>query len=199
VREQLAPSRLIEQARRAEPGRLDSLLESFRSYLRLLARTSTQLPMQQDAVSDIVQDTLLRAWECFGQFQGTTEAELAVWLRRILLNHLVDLVRRPEARGLGRCQSLEEVCNRSSQRLAKFLADDSLSPSQQAERRDLTVVLADALEELSPHHRDVIVLHDLQQLGWDEVGRRMERTPAAARRLWARALIRLKPLLERRL
>jgi RNA polymerase sigma-70 factor (ECF subfamily) len=196
-----APSRLIEQARNAEPGILDCLLESFRNYLRLLARASIEPALRQDAaVSDVVQDTLLRAWEHFDQFQGSTEAELAGWLRRILLNHLVDLTRRrPEARGMGRRLSLEEMVDRSSEALTKILADDSSSPSQKAERRDLAVVLADALEELSPDHRDVIVLHDLEQLDWDEVARRTGRTPGAARMLWARALTRLRPLIEKKL
>jgi RNA polymerase sigma-70 factor (ECF subfamily) len=36
----------------------------------------------------------LEATEKFSQFQGSTEAELVAWLRRILASKLVDLVRR---------------------------------------------------------------------------------------------------------
>jgi DNA-directed RNA polymerase specialized sigma24 family protein len=49
------------------------------------------------------------------------------------------------------------------------------------------------------NHREVLVLHHLQGLGWDEVGRRMGRTPNAVRKLWARALSQLRPLIDERL
>ncbi len=65
--------------------------------------------------------------------------------------------------------------------MERVLATDSTSPSASAERRDLGVVLSDALAQLSPEYRDVIVLHHLEGLGWEDVGRRMGRTAGAAR------------------
>jgi RNA polymerase sigma-70 factor (ECF subfamily) len=62
----------------------------------------------------------------------------------------------------------------------------------------MSVILADALAELSDDYREVIVLHNLEELDWPEVARRMNRTPSAARMLWARALKQLRPLLEER-
>ena len=47
----------------------------------------------------------------------------------------------------------------------------------------LGVVLSDALAELGEDHREVIVLHHLEGLGWDEVARRMGRTAGAVRML----------------
>jgi hypothetical protein len=38
--------RLIAHARRAEPGALDRLLESYRNFLRLLARTGLDQSLQ---------------------------------------------------------------------------------------------------------------------------------------------------------
>jgi RNA polymerase sigma-70 factor (ECF subfamily) len=61
------------------------------------------------------------------------------------------------------------------------------------------VVLSDALAELGEDHREVLVLHHLEGLGWDEVARRMGRTPNAVRKLWARALDQLRPLIDERL
>jgi RNA polymerase sigma-70 factor (ECF subfamily) len=61
------------------------------------------------------------------------------------------------------------------------------------------VVLADALDEVSADHREVIVLRSLEERDWDEVARRMGRTPGAVRLLWTRALKQLRPLIEKRL
>jgi DNA-directed RNA polymerase specialized sigma24 family protein len=48
-------------------------------------------------------------------------------------------------------------------------------------------------------YREVIVLHNLEGLGWDEVARRMGRTAGAVRQLWTRALMQLRPLIDERL
>ena len=194
--------RLIERARRQEPGALDRLLDSYRNYLRLLARTGLDASLQGKAdPSDLVQDALLKASQRFAQFRGATDAELAGWLRQILARCLADFVRRYRTGGrrAGREQSLEQLLGRSSEAMERVLATNGHSPSASAERRDLGVVLSDALAELSEDHREVIVLHHLEGLGWDEVARRLGRTAGAVRMLWTRALKQLRPLIDEQL
>jgi RNA polymerase sigma-70 factor (ECF subfamily) len=194
--------RLIDRARRDEPGALDRLLDSYRNYLRLLARTGINASLQGKAdPSDLVQDAFLKASQCFGQFRGTSDAELAGWLRQILARCLADFIRRFRAgiRSAGREQSLEQLLNRSSQAMEHVLATNGTSPGASAQRRDLGVILSDALAELNEEQREVIVLHHLEGLGWEEVARRLGRTPGAVQKLWTRALKQLRPLIDERL
>src|SRR5262249_10738684 len=150
---------LIERARRDEPGAIDRLLEAYRHYLRLLARTGLDDSLRGKAdPSDLVQEALLKAHRHFADFRGGTEAELTAWLRQILARSLADLVRRfrtAEARRVGRERSLEELLDHSSHALGRLLAAEGPSPSHAAERRELSVVLADALEELGGDYREV--------------------------------------------
>src|SRR6516225_10016621 len=107
--------RLIERARHEEPGALDRLLDSYRNYLRLLARTGIDASLQGKAdPSDLVQDALLKASLRFGQFRGATDAEMAGWLRQILARCLTDFVRRYRVgpRRGGREQSLDRLLDR---------------------------------------------------------------------------------------
>jgi RNA polymerase sigma-70 factor (ECF subfamily) len=194
--------RLIERARRDEPGALDRLLDAYHNYLRLLARTGLDASLQGKAdPSDLVQEALLHAVQRFGQFRGATDAELAGWLRQILARCLADFVRRYRTKGrrAGREQSLDDLLARSSQAMERVLATGGGSPSSSAQRRDLGVVLSDALAQLSDDHREVIVLHHLEGLGWDEVARRLGRTEGAVRMLWTRALKQLRPLIDEHL
>jgi RNA polymerase sigma-70 factor (ECF subfamily) len=80
----------------------------------------------------------------------------------------------------------------------RLLAGPGPSASASAQRRELGVVLADALAALSDDHREVLVLRSLQERDWDDVARRMGRTTGAVRMLWARALRQLRPLIEER-
>jgi RNA polymerase sigma-70 factor (ECF subfamily) len=194
--------RLIERARRDEPEALDCLLDSYRNYLRLLARRGLDASVQGKAdASDLVQDALLKASQNFGQFRGASDAELAGWLRQILARCLANFVRRYNtgARRVGREQSLDRLLDRSSAAIERILAADSPSPSAAAQRRDLGVVLSDALAQLSEDQREVIVLVHLEGLDWEEVARRLGRTPGAVRKLWERALRQLRPLIDERL
>ena len=146
--------RLIEEARHRAPGALDRLLESYRNYLRLLARTGIDASLRGKAdPSDLVQETLIKAHQHFDQFQGQTEAELVAWLRRILTRNLADRVRRFKAAGaraVGREQSLDDVLGASLRVLLELVTPNGHSPSQSAQRRELSIILADALTELAP-------------------------------------------------
>jgi DNA-directed RNA polymerase specialized sigma24 family protein len=54
------------------------------------------------------------------------------------------------------------------------------------------------MDGLSPDHKEVIRLRNWELLGFDDIGRRMDRSAGAARALWMRALEQLAWSLEQR-
>jgi RNA polymerase sigma-70 factor (ECF subfamily) len=143
----------------------------------------------------------LKAHQAFPDFRGTTESELLAWLRRVLARTIADQVRRyrtTKGRDLARERSIEASVEASSAALRDVLPADVTSPSLAASRREDDRALADVLSRLEPEHRRVLVLRTLEQRDWADVAERMNRTPDAARMLWARALVRLRPLLADR-
>src|SRR5262249_59344683 len=92
------------------PGAPVRPLEHFREYLRVLARLQIDPRLRPKLdPSDVVQETLLKAHERRDQFRGTTNAELAAWLRQILANQLAEALRHytRQARDVSRERSLE--------------------------------------------------------------------------------------------
>jgi RNA polymerase sigma-70 factor (ECF subfamily) len=69
------------------------------------------------------------------------------------------------------------------------------SPSQHAARREQAVLLANAMQRLPEHYRDVIVLHHLEGLSLSDVARRIGRSEDSVQKLWARALVQLRGFL----
>lgn len=187
---------LVAAAKLRDRPALDRLLELYRNYLRLLARTWLNGAARGKAEpSDLVQETLLRAHQGFADFRGTGERELVAWLRQIMARQLADLVRRLRAgrRDVSREQPLNGPLG---DKLGELANSTFSSPSAAMRRREQGVVLADALAQLRPAQREVIVLRNLEEVDWPEVARRMERTEGAVKKLWARALLALQPLIE---
>jgi RNA polymerase sigma-70 factor, ECF subfamily len=175
-------------------------LERYRSWLGLLARLQVDVRFRAKFdPSDIVQQTLLEAVRDWPKFRGGSEAELAAWLRQILAHVLLHEVRRyggARRRDIGREVSLEEALAESSQRLGAALAAPGSSPSEQAGRNELELLLADALARLPADYAEIILLRNVEGLSHEEAARRIGRSAGAVRMLWVRALARLREELD---
>ena len=193
------PERLIRLAQEGDMQALGQLFELYRNYLLLLARMQIGRRLQGKVdAADLVQETLLAAHRGLAQFRGATEAELVGWLRRILAANLVDLVRRycgAQRRDVRLERQLADEVDQSSRDIALVLMTKDSSPSQRAVRCEQAVLLADALKSLPEDYGEVIVLHHLQGLNFPEVARRMERSVDSVKKLWIRALARLRDAL----
>jgi RNA polymerase sigma-70 factor, ECF subfamily len=174
-------------------------LERYRDYLCLLAELQlrSELGRKFDA-SDIVQQTLLDAHAHRRQFRGTTSAQLAAWLRRILARNLADAQRAygRARRRAAREVSLEAALDQSSLRLATFLAAAGPSPSQRVQHNELAVRLATALLRLPDAQREALVLQKWHGLSLTEIATTMGRTVDAVAGLLKRGLRQLRSILE---
>ena len=175
------------------------VLEGYRNYLRLLARLQLD-PLARRVLdpSDVVQQTLLEAHQARARFRGETSGQLAAWLRQILACNLRDALRTlgRDCRDVARQQSLDDALAASSQRLAAWLAADQSSPSEQAERNERAVLLADALAALPEAQREALILQHWQGWTLDQIAAHLGRTPAAVAGLLKRGLKQLRQALR---
>jgi len=167
-------------------------LEEYRSYLTLLAHVNLEPPLRSKFDSaDFVQQTLLKAYENRAEFRGSSEAELAAWLRRILANTMADAVRQflaAEKRNL----QLERSIDESSQRLEQWLQAAGGQPADQAIRQEQMLHLAAALTELPVDQRTALMRRYLEGMSVGEVAESMGRTRPMVVGLLTRGLQRLR-------
>jgi RNA polymerase sigma-70 factor (ECF subfamily) len=170
-------------------------LGRFREYLLLLARLHLggQLWGKLDA-SDVVQQTLLEAYRKRGQFRGQSEAQMAAWLRQMLACNLADGIRAlgRAKRDVARERSLEAALDASSARLASWLAAEQSTPSQQAQRHEDVLRLAQALATLPESQREALVLRHCQGLSLADISQHLGRSAAAVAGLLKRGLRELR-------
>lgn len=190
----------LHQARLGTSSDAATMLSAYRNYLRIAA--ASVIPKSRRAqlgASDLVQETLLKAQRGFHDFRGSTESQLAAWLRTILRRTLIDDLRKSPtglADGPRRLMSLESVDSENEVLGRNLLEASGTSPSMTAQRREAGLILADAMAQLTDDHRQVLILRSLEEREWKDVAAMMQRTVAAVRMLWTRALVRLRPLIE---
>jgi RNA polymerase sigma-70 factor, ECF subfamily len=176
---------LLQQAREGSDEALDALLQRHAGKLLAVVRVRLGPSLRGRVESgDVLQECLIKAYQRFGQFEGEDRALMA-WLARIAENQVRD---EAEFHGRQRRDVRQEVALEDG---AGALAARARSVSSQVALGQQTRQLERALETLEPDHREVIVLRKLHELGFREIGERMERSEDAARMLLARAMTAL--------
>lgn len=170
-------------------------LEQFRAYLHLLARShlDPRLQAKVDA-SDIVQQTLLEAYQALDQRRGQEPGQLLCWLRQILAHNLVNAVRdfSREKRDVAREQSLDALVRDSSAHLLAWLAAEQSSASGRLQRQEDAARLAAALAQLPEAQREVVLLRHWHDWPLNDIARHVGRSAAAVAGLLHRGLRQLR-------
>jgi len=174
---------------------IQTLLRGYRGYLRTLAesRIAPELRGKLDP-SDIVQQSMLQAFQAWEQFRGTADGERLAWLRQIIIRNTLHALRdlQRDKRDIRRECSLDETIDASSKRLEVWLAAEQSTPSSLVRRAEEILRVAKALDELPESQREAIVMYYWQGCPLSEVGKNMARSKPAVAGLLHRGLQRLR-------
>jgi len=191
---------LLQQARAGDAHAREELFALSRPYLSQAAEheIASWLRPKHDA-SDLVQVSLLEAHQAFQQFQGNEFPQWLTFLRRILERNATDAVRHyaTAKRKTDKEIALYPQNPDASSLGGPVLTAPGETPSVQAIRQERSQELLHAIEQLPPDYQEVIRLRNLEQLAFDEVARRMQRTRPAVQMLWMRAIKSLEEQMRR--
>lgn len=204
------PMDLMARARAGQADALGELCDLYRNYLRMVVRTGLGPRLRERVeLSDVVQEALVEVVRQFPQFTGQNEAALVGWLRRLVGQKLADLGRyhsRAKRAGDGAAVPLDApydaggfapaAAGEGGARLLDVLALSQTSPSELASRRELIVLLADALTGLPEDESEVLWRYHAENQSFETIGQHMGLSRKSVRALWARGLGHLKRTLE---
>ena len=183
---------LVQSARDGNDEALGEIYSRTKSYLLLIANQQFDRGLHAKfGASDIVQQTQIEAFEAFGQFSGKSEVEYRSWIKRIVINNLIDETRR-----------FKQTQSRSTQREVSIESAEGtpdtaqLTASSIVSNRETDHELETAIHKLSPKQQEVILLKHQLGYGYSEIAKQLQVSESSVRTLWSRAIGQLKILLD---
>lgn len=168
---------LVALTRAGNKGAFRVLVERYQG--RLLAMATDILKNREEA-EDVVQESFVKAYLALETFKG--ESGWYTWLYRIAYNMALDVLRRAERRGGAHIEYREDGgvkpqgdrgdagAGRSFEQLQSFEdAQNIAGPDQALLRKQTSQRLRQVLDGLSPEHRSVIMLREVDGLSYDEI------------------------------
>jgi len=155
---------LLDRARSGDTGAFDKIITLHRQRVYSLA---FQILRNCDDAMDVSQETFLKAWRTLAKFDGSHP--FGSWLHRIATNASIDVIRRRQSRPQCRIDDVELAVDAAS----RTTPSAPEAPGVEMDRRDLRSRLDEALASLSPEHRAVIILREVEELPYGEIAARM--------------------------
>ena len=177
-----ADARLVERARSGDEQAFRELVERYESRV---AATVIGMLGPGDEAEDVGQETFIRLYRSLDRFRG--DASLGTYLTRIAINlSLTALKRRKRLRA--------RYVSRDDERRA--VMEPASDPRPRIEREEIGRRVREAIEELSPDHRAVVVLRMIDGHSTQETAEILEVPVGTVLSRLARALGRLEDKME---
>jgi RNA polymerase sigma-70 factor, ECF subfamily len=169
-------------------GRTAAFGELVRRYQDRLYNSIYRVVDNAEDAYDVVQEAFLNAYQSLNSFKG--DAEFFTWLYRIAFNSAISLKRKRKA-------VLRFEWGRDEKSGPEPLDESVFSrPGASMERIEEDASLQAALNRLSPEHRAVLVLKDLEGQKYEDIADILDVPIGTIRSRLHRARLELRELLE---
>jgi RNA polymerase sigma-70 factor, ECF subfamily len=153
--------RLVSEARKGSQEAFRQLYERYNRKIHSLVGLMANSP---EDINDIVQQVFIRAFRSLKNFKG--ESSFYTWLYRVAVNTTTDFRRRQFRKESHETRDLSGDREQTSLQVA---APGEEGPEAQLYRKELAEIVNKALESLSPEHREVIVLREINGMNYAEI------------------------------
>ena len=162
--------RLVALAQKGDTRSYDELVTRHRG--RIFAMIRNMIHQEADAW-DLSQEVFIKAWHALPRFEA--KAKFSTWLYRIAHNTVYDWARKRKIQSAGEFN--DEIFERERIDSASFTTPSGgESPDATMVNGELRVKIQIALGKLSPDHREVVLLKDVQGLSYKEIAEAMSST-----------------------
>lgn len=183
-----ADAEIIEQARKGDPAAWEKLVirHSKRIYnlcYRFVGR--------MDQAEDLTQEVFIKVFRNLSSYNPET-GQFVTWIMSVGRNLLIDHYRHSkDDRATVSTDENEEFS------LLDTVPSNQPSPQSELEREERAIVLRGALRRLPPQLREAVILRDLEELTYEEIGEILKVPEGTVKSRINRGRVELAKLLQR--
>ncbi len=189
-------TRLLEKVAAGDSAALNQLMARYHPDLLAFinCRMDPKVRARIDG-SDVVQEAQLEAVRRIDDFLRRRPMPFHLWIRKTAYQRLLNLHRdhRRRRRSVHREEVLPPA---TSSLLARSLLAKGASPSARMIAREEAEQVGRAVAQLAETDREILLMRHVEQSSYEEIACLLDIEPAAARKRYGRAMIRLQKLLS---
>ena len=154
---------LVKRCQAGDTEAFDELVTRCRT--RVFGMIYNMVHSEQDAW-DLAQDSFLKAWKSIGRFRG--QSSFYTWIYRIVMNVTIDWLRKKKIKG-GDAEFDDAIQLREIDPASKTVPKTEALPHQVMERDEIRGRIEKAIGQLSPEHRAVILMKEIDEMQYHEI------------------------------
>jgi len=164
-----SPIEDLELVRRAQKGDVVAYDELIRRYQERIYATVYHMTSNHEDANDLAQETFIKGFTALKSFKG--DSSFYTWVYRIAVNKTINFLKQRKNRTHMSLNDLDFSAENDPD-LVALISDKT--PRRDAGLAELQEKLNAAMQKLSPVHRMVVTLHDVQGLSHEEIGKIIE-------------------------
>src|ERR1700726_2694292 len=154
---------LIKRCQAGQTDAFDELVTRYRT--RVFAMIYNMVHNEQDAW-DLAQESFIKAWKSIGRFRG--RSSFYTWVYRIVMNVTIDWLRKRQVKGAG-AEFDDSIQLKEIDPASKTVPKADPPPHAQMERDEIRARINKAIDQLSPEHRAVILMKEIEEMQYHEI------------------------------
>ena len=160
------PDRDLDWAlvQRVQNGEVSAFNQLVRKYRKSLFSIIYNMTGNREDATDIAQEAFIKAFHSIKQFRG--QASFYTWIYRIAVNSSITFIKKAKKQRFINYETIDETLV-SSDILEYFTAKTKTEKGTLL--KELQEKLNEALQKLSPKHRIVVILHEVEGMNHKEI------------------------------
>jgi RNA polymerase sigma-70 factor (ECF subfamily) len=163
------PVEEMDLVRRARRGDLVAYDDLVRRYQERIYATVYHMTANHEDANDLAQEAFIKAFQALRSFKGGSS--FYTWVYRIAVNKTINFLKQRKNRAQMSLDDLDFNAEHDPDLVALI---SEKTPRREVGLAELQEKLNAAMQKLSEPHRLVVVLHDVQGLSHEEIGKIMD-------------------------
>lgn len=180
-----------ELVEKIKKGNTDAFSELVKKYEKKALNFSYRMLSDTHLAEDVTQEAFLKVLQKIDTFRGN--APFSAWFYTILNNLCLDVLRKKS-----RTPEVISITkeNTNSDEYELQLEDTSPGPYESLQNKEIKNVLEDAIKKLTPEHRAIIILRDIEGLEYDQIAKILKISLGTVKSRLSRARSSLRKIVE---